>query len=128
VQPGLHRAAQVRDKGKFDHDKLFEVTYQLTRNLNKVIDQNYYPIPEARRSNMRHRPIGIGVQGLADAFILMRHPFDSVEAKVLNREIFETIYYAASPPARTWRRRTAPTRPTPAAPSAKACSSSTCGA
>jgi ribonucleotide reductase alpha subunit len=60
-----------------------------------VIDQNYYPIPEARRSNMRHRPIGIGVQGLADAFILMRHPFDSVEAKVLNREIFETIYYAA---------------------------------
>jgi ribonucleotide reductase alpha subunit len=60
-----------------------------------VIDQNYYPIPEARRSNMRHRPIGIGVQGLADAFILMRYPFDSVEAKVLNREIFETIYYAA---------------------------------
>ena len=83
------------EKGKFDHDKLFEVTYQLTRNLNRVIDQNYYPIPEARRSNMRHRPIGIGVQGLADAFILMRHPFDSVEAKVLNREIHETIYYAA---------------------------------
>lgn len=82
-------------KGKFDHDKLFEVTYQLTRNLNRVIDQNYYPIPEARRSNMRHRPIGIGVQGLADAFILMRYPFDSVEAKVLNREIFETIYYAS---------------------------------
>ena len=68
---------------------------QLTKNLNRVIDQNYYPIPEARRSNMRHRPIGIGVQGLADAFILMRYPFDSVEAKVLNREIFETIYYAA---------------------------------
>jgi ribonucleoside-diphosphate reductase alpha chain len=83
------------EKGRFDHDKLFEVTYQLTRNLNRVIDQNYYPIPEARRSNMRHRPIGIGVQGLADAFILMRYPFDSVEAKVLNREIFETIYYAA---------------------------------
>ena len=83
------------EKGKFDHDKLFEVTYQLTKNLNRVIDQNYYPIPEARRSNMRHRPIGIGVQGLADAFILMRYPFDSVEAKVLNREIFETIYYAA---------------------------------
>ncbi|TXI82082.1 MAG: ribonucleoside-diphosphate reductase subunit alpha [Flavobacteriales bacterium] len=83
------------EKGKFDHNKLFEVTYQLARNLNRVIDQNYYPIPEARRSNMRHRPIGIGVQGLADAFILMRHPFDSVEAKVLNREIFETIYYAA---------------------------------
>ncbi len=83
------------EKGRFDHDKLFEVTYQLARNLNRVIDQNYYPIPEARRSNMRHRPIGIGVQGLADAFILMRHPFDSVEAKVLNREIHETIYYAA---------------------------------
>lgn len=83
------------EKGRFDHDKLFEVTYQLAHNLNRVIDQNYYPIPEARRSNMRHRPIGIGVQGLADAFILMRYPFDSVEAKVLNREIFETIYYAA---------------------------------
>ncbi len=83
------------EKGRFDHQKLFEVTLQLTKNLNRVIDQNYYPIPEARRSNLRHRPIGIGVQGLADAFILMRYPFDSVEAKVLNREIFETIYYAA---------------------------------
>lgn len=83
------------EKGRFDHQRLFEVTYELAKNLNRVIDQNYYPIPEARRSNMRHRPIGIGVQGLADAFILMRHPFDSVEAKVLNREIFETIYYAA---------------------------------
>ena len=83
------------EKGKFDHDKLFEVTYQLTKNLNRVIDENFYPIPEARRSNLRHRPIGIGVQGLADAFILMRYPFDSVEAKVLNREVFETIYYAA---------------------------------
>jgi ribonucleoside-diphosphate reductase alpha chain len=83
------------EKGKFDHQKLFEITVELTKNLNRVIDQNYYPVPEARRSNMRHRPIGIGVQGLADAFILMRHPFESVEAKVLNREIFETIYYAA---------------------------------
>ena len=83
------------EKGKFNHDKLFEITVELTKNLNRVIDQNYYPVPEARRSNMRHRPIGIGVQGLADAFILMRHPFESVEAKVLNREIFETIYYAA---------------------------------
>lgn len=83
------------EKGKFNHQKLFEVTVELTKNLNRVIDQNYYPVPEARRSNMRHRPIGIGVQGLADAFILMRHPFESVEAKVLNREIFETIYYAA---------------------------------
>ncbi len=83
------------EKGRFNHQKLFEVTLEVTRNLNRVIDRNYYPVPEARRSNMRHRPIGIGVQGLADAFILMRHPFESVEAKVLNREIFETIYYAA---------------------------------
>lgn len=83
------------EKGKFDHERLFEVTMQVTRNLNRIIDNNYYPIPEARKSNMRHRPIGIGVQGLADAFIKMRYPFDSVEAKVLNREIFETIYYGA---------------------------------
>ena len=79
----------------FDHDKLFEVAYQLTVNLNKVIDVNYYPVEEARNSNMRHRPIGLGVQGLADAFILMRYPFDSAEAKQLNKDIFETIYYAA---------------------------------
>ena len=82
-------------EGKFDHEKLFEVAYKVTKNLDSVIDQNYYPIPEARNSNMRHRPIGIGVQGLADAFILMRFPFDSEEAKALNKEIFETIYYAA---------------------------------
>ncbi len=81
--------------GAFDHEKLFEVTYQVTVNLNRIIDRNYYPIPEARKSNMRHRPIGIGVQGLADAFILMRYPFDSEEARALNTEIFETIYYAA---------------------------------
>jgi len=82
-------------EGKFDHEKLFEVAYKVTKNLDSVIDQNYYPIPEARNSNMRHRPIGIGVQGLADAFILMRFPFDSEEAKALNKEVFETIYYAA---------------------------------
>jgi ribonucleoside-diphosphate reductase alpha chain len=82
-------------EGKFDHDKLFEVAYKVTQNLDSVIDQNYYPIPEARNSNMRHRPIGIGVQGLADALILMRFPFESEEAKALNKEIFETIYYAA---------------------------------
>ena len=80
----------------FDHDKLFEVTYRVTKNLNRIIDRNYYPIPEARNSNMRHRPIGIGVQGLADTFILLRQPFDSEEARALNREIFETIYYAAA--------------------------------
>jgi ribonucleoside-diphosphate reductase alpha chain len=81
--------------GTFDHNKLFEITYAATRNLNKIIDRNYYPIPEARNSNMRHRPIGLGVQGLADAFILMRFPFESEEAKRLNSEVFETIYFAA---------------------------------
>jgi ribonucleoside-diphosphate reductase alpha subunit len=85
----------VTEDGKFDHNKLFEVTYQATVNLNRIIDGNFYPVEEARKSNMRHRPIGLGVQGLADAFILMRFPFESEEAKALNREIFETIYYAA---------------------------------
>ncbi len=81
--------------GTFDHDKLFEITYQATINLNKIIDRNYYPIPEARKSNLRHRPIGLGVQGLADAFILMRFPFESPEARQLNSDVFETIYFAA---------------------------------
>ena len=81
--------------GEFDHQRLFEVTYVATKNLNRIIDRNYYPIPEARNSNMRHRPIGLGVQGLADAFILMRYSFESEEARKLNKEIFETIYYAA---------------------------------
>ena len=81
--------------GKFDHDKLYEVTYQVTKNLNKIIDYNYYPIEEARNSNLRNRPIGIGVQGLADVFILLRLPFENELAKILNRDIFETIYFAA---------------------------------
>lgn len=85
----------VTEEGTFDHDKLFEVTYQATINLNRIIDGNFYPVEEARKSNMRHRPIGLGVQGLADAFIMMRFPFESEEARALNREIFETIYYAA---------------------------------
>ena len=80
---------------KFDHEKLFKVAYRVTKNLDKVIDANYYPVAEARNSNMRHRPIGIGVQGLADTFILMRQAFESDEAKQLNKDIFETIYYAA---------------------------------
>ncbi len=84
----------VKD-GTFDFEKLFEVSYRAAKNLDKVIDENFYPVPEARNSNMRHRPIGLGVQGLADAFILMRFPFDSAEAKQLNKDIFETIYYAA---------------------------------
>jgi ribonucleoside-diphosphate reductase alpha chain len=81
--------------GKFDHQKLYDVTYVATKNLNRVIDINYYPVEEARRSNMRHRPIGLGVQGLADAFIMLRMPFESEEAKGLNKDIFETIYFAA---------------------------------
>ncbi len=81
--------------GRFDMDKLYEVTYQATLNLNKIIDNNYYPVEEARNSNMRHRPIGLGVQGLADAFILLRLPFESDLAKLLNKNIFETIYFAA---------------------------------
>ena len=84
----------VRD-GEFDHKKLYEVTYQVTRNLNRIIDLNYYPVEEARYSNMKNRPIGIGVQGLADAFFKMRMPFDSSDARMANKEIFETIYYAA---------------------------------
>jgi len=79
----------------FDHDKLYEITKVATRNLNKVIDVNYYPVEEAKRSNFRHRPIGLGIQGLADAFILLRMPFESAEAKGLNEDIFETIYFAA---------------------------------
>ena len=81
--------------GELDFQKLFEVTRIVTRNLNKVIDVNYYPVIEAENSNMRHRPIGIGVQGLADAFMLMRFPFDSPEAKQMNKDIFETIYFGA---------------------------------
>ena len=85
----------VTNEKTFDHDKLFEVTYQATVNLNRIIDENYYPVEEARHSNMRHRPIGLGVQGLADAFILMGFPFESEDARKLNSEIFETIYYAS---------------------------------
>ncbi len=83
------------EKNEFNHKKLFDVTKRVTRNLNKVIDRNYYPVQEAENSNMRHRPVGLGVQGLADAFIMLRMPFTSDEAKKLNQEIFETIYFAA---------------------------------
>jgi len=81
--------------GSFDQEKLYEVVYQVTKNLNRIIDQNYYPIEEARRSNLRHRPIGLGIQGLADTFILLRLPFESDLARLLNKNIFETIYFAA---------------------------------
>lgn len=82
-------------RGEYDFGKLHEVTQVVVRNLNKVIDVNHYPVEEARRGNMRHRPIGVGVQGLADAFLALRLPFDSPEAKQLNKQIFETIYHAA---------------------------------
>lgn len=81
--------------GKFDHKELFRVTKRVTKNLNKVIDRNYYPVKEAENSNMRHRPIGLGIQGLADVFIMLRLPFTHDDAKKLNQEIFETLYYAA---------------------------------
>lgn len=85
----------VTPQKTYDFKKLKDVTKIITRNLNKIIDVNYYPLPEAKKSNFRHRPIGIGVQGLADAFILMRYPYESEEAVLLNQQIFETIYYGA---------------------------------
>jgi ribonucleoside-diphosphate reductase alpha chain len=81
--------------GKFDQQKLYDVTYQVTLNLNKIIDNNYYPVIEAQNSNLKHRPIGLGIQGLADVFILLRMPFESDAAKAMNKNIFETIYFAA---------------------------------
>jgi ribonucleoside-diphosphate reductase alpha chain len=81
--------------GKFDHEKLYEVTYHAAKSLNKIIDNNFYPVEEAKNSNTRHRPIGLGVQGLADVFIMLRLPFESDLAKTLNQNIFETIYFAA---------------------------------
>lgn len=95
----LNRFVVVPENGaapSYDHEGLRKIAKMVTRNLNKIIDINYYPIQEAKNSNMRHRPIGIGVQGLADAFILMRMPFESEEARQLNKEIFETIYFAAA--------------------------------
>ncbi|RIA97468.1 ribonucleotide reductase [Glomus cerebriforme] len=85
----------VENKNMYDFKRLHEVTKVITRNLNKIIDINYYPVEEARRSNFRHRPIGIGVQGLADTFLAMRVPFDSLRAKELNKQIFETMYHGA---------------------------------
>ena len=84
------------EQGKFNHQKLKDVVKVVTKNLNRIIDVNYYPVPETERSNKRHRPIGIGVQGLADTFVLLRLPFESEEAKRLNQEIFETLYFGAA--------------------------------
>ncbi|KAL9019308.1 MAG: hypothetical protein Q9185_003386 [Variospora sp. 1 TL-2023] len=82
-------------RGEYDFQRLHDVVQVLTRNLNKIIEVNHYPVPEARKSNMRHRPIGLGVQGLADAFLALRLPFESPEARQLNKQIFETIYHGA---------------------------------
>lgn len=86
---------EEEDGKKFDHKELFKITKRVIKNLNKVIDRNYYPVKEAENSNLRHRPVGLGVQGLADTFINLRMPFTSDEAKKLNQEIFETLYFAA---------------------------------
>ena len=91
----MYVAENEKGEKYFDHQRLFEVTKKITRNLDTVIDQNYYPVKEAENSNVRHRPVGLGIQGLADAFIMLRLPFTSEEAKKLNQEIFETIYFAA---------------------------------
>jgi ribonucleoside-diphosphate reductase alpha chain len=104
------------EEGEFNHQRLYDVTRVVTRNLNRVIDLNYYPIPEARRSNLKHRPIGIGVQGLADAFILLRYPFESEEAQQLNREIFETIYFAAMTASKDIAREEGPYETYPGSP------------
>merc|ERR1711953_1013823 len=84
-----------KEKRTYDFEQLKRVSKVVTKNLNKIIDVNFYPVKEAENSNMRHRPIGIGIQGLADAYILMRFPFESEEASKLNKQIFETIYYGA---------------------------------
>ena len=88
---------ETNDKGEkfFNHQNLYKVVKKVTRNLDTVIDRNYYPVKEAENSNMRHRPVGLGIQGLADAFIMLRMPFTSDEAKQLNKDIFETLYFAA---------------------------------
>jgi len=85
----------VTEDKQFDFQKLFDITYQITENLNQVIDISFYPLEKAKVSNLRHRPIGIGVQALADTFAMMHIPFESIEAKELNKKIFETIYFAA---------------------------------
>ncbi|KAF9388751.1 Ribonucleoside-diphosphate reductase large subunit [Podila verticillata] len=90
----LPKFVDIKNK-TFDFDQMHKVVKVVTKNMNKVIDRNYYPVPEAEKSNKRHRPIGLGVQGLADAFVMLRYPFESPEARQLNKDIFETIYHAA---------------------------------
>ena len=105
--------------GKFDHQKLFEVVQVVTRNLNRVIDYNDYPVEETRKSNLRHRPIGIGIQGLADTFILMRFPFESEQAKQLNQDIFETLYYGALTASKDLAKQEGPYETFPGSPTSK---------
>jgi len=109
----------VNEDNTFNFDKLFEVTYQATINLNKIIDENFYPVEEARNSNMRHRPIGLGVQGLADTYIMMRLPFESQEAKALNREVFETIYFASMTASKDLAKEHGPYESYPGSPVSK---------
>jgi len=104
---------------EFDHNELYRVTKVVTRNLNKVIDVNFYPIKEARKSNMRHRPIGIGVQGLADVFIWLGMPFTSPEARKLNKEIFETMYFAACEASMELARNLGPYETFPGSPASE---------
>merc|ERR1719311_723935 len=114
----LSLPAFVKD-GKFDHEHLKEVAKVVTRNLNKVIDRNLYPLEEARNSNMRHRPIGIGVQGFADAALKLRLPFESAEARELNRDIFETLYYGAVEASMELAKRDGPYQTYPGSPASK---------
>ena len=115
-------------RGEYDFDKLHEVVQVVVRNLNKIIDVNYYPVPEAKKSNFRHRPIGLGVQGLADAFLALRLPFDSPEAKQLNMQIFETIYHAALTASCELAKEHGPYETYPGLPRlARVSSSTTCG-
>lgn len=91
----VEESKEGKEGKKYNFHKLYDVVYQMTVNLNRIIDINYYPVPEAKRSNIRHRPIGLGVQGLADTFFELRLPFESTSALRLNNDIFETIYFAA---------------------------------
>ena len=109
----------VKEDRTFDHQRLYDVVYHVTGNLNRVIDRNYYPIAEAERSNMRHRPVGLGVQGLADVFLKMRFPFESPEAAKANREIFETIYFAALTRSKDLAKAEGPYETFPGSPASK---------
>merc|ERR1719150_814913 len=118
----------VKPDKTFDFDRLKHVAKVVTRNLNKIIDVNYYPVVEARNSNMRHRPVGIGIQGLADAYILMRYPFESEEAALLNKQIFETIYYGALEASCEIAEKEGAYSTYAGSPVSKASCSTTCGA